>query len=71
MQVIKRDGSIEEFNVDKIISAVEKAFKSCNKKMPQYLYDIIGKDSMKMGECFHECADSQDENRLHDGPEPV
>lgn len=42
MQVIKRDGSIEEFNVDKIISAVEKAFKSCNKKMPQYLYDMIG-----------------------------
>lgn len=42
MQVAKRDGSIEEFNVDKIISAVEKAFKSCNKKMPQYLYDMIG-----------------------------
>lgn len=42
MQVIKRDGSIEEFNADKIISAVEKAFKSCNKKMPQYLYDMIG-----------------------------
>ena len=42
MQVIKRDGSIEEFNVDKIISAVEKAFKSCNKKMPQYLYDMLG-----------------------------
>lgn len=42
MQIIKRDGSIEEFNVDKIISAVEKAFKSCTKKMPQYLYDMIG-----------------------------
>lgn len=42
MQVVKRDGSIGEFNVDKIISAVEKAFKSCNKKMPQYLYDMIG-----------------------------
>lgn len=42
MQVIKRDGSIEEFNVNKIISAIEKAFKSCNKKMPQYLYDMIG-----------------------------
>ena len=42
MQVVKRDGSTEEFNVDKIISAVEKAFKSCNKKMPQYLYDMIG-----------------------------
>lgn len=42
MQVVKRDGSTEEFNVDKIISAVEKAFKSCNKKMPQYLYDMLG-----------------------------
>lgn len=42
MQVVKRDGNIEEFNVDKIISAVEKAFKSCNKEMPQYLYDMIG-----------------------------
>lgn len=42
MQVVKRDGNIEEFNVDKIISAVEKAFKSCNKKMPQYLYDMPG-----------------------------
>ena len=42
MQVVKRNGSIEEFNVDKIISAVKKAFKSCNKKMPQYLYDMLG-----------------------------
>lgn len=42
MQVIKRNGNLEKFNVDKIISAVEKAFKSCNKKMPQYLYDMIG-----------------------------
>ena len=42
MQVVKRDGSTEEFNVDKIISSVEKAFKSCNKKMPQYLYDMFG-----------------------------
>lgn len=42
MQVVKRDGNLEEFNVNKIISALEKAFKSCNKKMPQYLYDMIG-----------------------------
>lgn len=42
MQVVKRDGNLEEFNVDKIINAVEKAFKSCNKKMPQYLYDMLG-----------------------------
>lgn len=42
MQVVKRDGNIEEFNVDKIINAVEKAFKSCNKEMPQCLYDMLG-----------------------------
>lgn len=41
MQVIKRDGSKEEFNVDKIINAVEKAFMSCGKKMPQYLYEML------------------------------
>lgn len=31
MKVIKRDGSIEDFNLDKIIKAVTAAFKSCNK----------------------------------------
>lgn len=41
MQVIKRDGSKEEFNVDKIINAVEKAFMSCGRKMPQYLYEML------------------------------
>ena len=41
MQVIKRDGNKEEFNVDKIINAVEKAFMSCGKKMPQYLYEML------------------------------
>ena len=30
MKVKKRDGSIEEFSINKIIGAVEKAFKSCN-----------------------------------------
>ena len=42
MQVIKRDGNSEEFNVNKVISAVEKAFMSCSKKMPQYLYEMLG-----------------------------
>ena len=42
MQVIKRDGSKEEFDISKINKAIEKAFNSCNKKMPQYLYDMIG-----------------------------
>lgn len=42
MQVIKKDKSKEEFDISKINKAVEKAFNSCNKKMPQYLYDMIG-----------------------------
>lgn len=41
MQIIKRDGSKEEFDISKINKAVEKAFNSCNKKMPQYLGDMI------------------------------
>lgn len=41
MQVIKRDGSKEEFDISKINKAVEKAFNSCNKKVPQYLGDMI------------------------------
>lgn len=41
MQVIKRDRSKEEFDISKINKAVEKAFNSCNKKMPQYLEDMI------------------------------
>ena len=42
MQVIKRDKSKEEFDISKINKAVEKAFNSCNKNMPQYLYDMFG-----------------------------
>ena len=41
MQVIKREGNLEEFNIYKIKNAVEKAFKSCNKEMPKYLYDVL------------------------------
>lgn len=41
MQVIKRNGSKEEFDISKINRAVRKAFESCNKKMPQYLGDMI------------------------------
>lgn len=38
-RVIKRDKNEEEFNLCKITKAVEKAFESCGKKMPTYLYD--------------------------------
>ena len=33
MKVLKRGGTTEEFNVSKIVSAVEKAFKACDKEM--------------------------------------
>lgn len=41
MIVIKNDGRKEEFNVDKIINAVYKAFQSRNKEMPEYLNKSI------------------------------
>lgn len=41
MQVIKKDGSKEEFNANKIINAVSKAFKSCGKEMPNQIKDIL------------------------------
>lgn len=42
MLVIKRDNSKEEFDINKIIKAVNKAFISCNKTMPPYLYNMLG-----------------------------
>lgn len=41
MQVVKRDGSREEFNIDKIATAVAKAFESCHKETPQYIKPMI------------------------------
>lgn len=41
MQVVKRNGSREEFNIDKIATAVAKAFESCHKEMPQYIKPMI------------------------------
>ena len=41
MKVVKRNGSIEEFNVNKILNAIDKAFKSCKKKTPIYINNEI------------------------------
>lgn len=35
MEVVKRDGRRESFNVEKIINAVSKAYKACNREMSQ------------------------------------
>lgn len=37
MIVIKRDGTKEEFSIEKIISAVNKSFKSVNQVTPDYV----------------------------------
>lgn len=41
MKVIKRNGNLEEFNVNKIIRAVRKAFKAANLEYPEYLDKMI------------------------------
>ena len=41
MLVIKRDGTKEEFNIDKIQNAVYQAFKATGKTMPDYLVKMI------------------------------
>ena len=57
MRVIKRNGNKEEFNINKILRAVDKAFTSVNKVMPEYLgrmipalfthFDIIGVEEIQ------------------------
>ena len=37
MNIIKRDGHIEPFNVEKVISAVDSAFRSCRREFPKDL----------------------------------
>lgn len=41
MIVIKRDGTKEDFDVNKIITAVNSAFTAVNEKLPQYLVNMI------------------------------
>lgn len=57
MRVIKRNGNKEEFNINKVLRAVDKAFTSVNKVMPEYLgrmipalfthFDIIGVEEIQ------------------------
>lgn len=41
MIVIKRDGNKEKFNIHKIESAVERAYKSAGKDVPEYVLHLI------------------------------
>lgn len=41
LKVIKRDGSIEDFNAQKVVSAVQKAFASAGCVFPEYLNTMV------------------------------
>lgn len=41
MLVVKRDGTFQEFTIDKVLTAVSKAFNSVGKLMPEYLNLLI------------------------------
>lgn len=41
LKVVKRDGSIEDFNVQKVVNAVQKAFASVECELPEYLNTMI------------------------------
>lgn len=41
LKVVKRDGIIEDFNVQKVVNAVQKAFASVGCELPEYLNTMI------------------------------
>ena len=41
LKVVKRDRSIEDFNVQKVVNAVQKAFASVGCRLPEYLNTMI------------------------------
>ena len=41
LKVVKRDKSIEDFNVQKVVNAVQKAFASVGCGLPEYLNTMI------------------------------
>lgn len=45
--VVKRNGQIDEFDFSKIVNAVNGAYKSLGKEMPQEIYDILALDREK------------------------
>ena len=41
LKVVKRDGNIEDFNVQKVVNAVQKAFASVGCELPEYLNTMV------------------------------
>lgn len=49
MKVIKRDGSIEDFDINKIEHAIEAAYTACGKKVPHEVYANLHLTEFKDG----------------------
>lgn len=69
MEVIKRDGSKEPFNVEKIISAVRKAYKASNMKMSKEVETIL-RHLFTVGDLIdiEEIQDKVEEVLMQDNP---
>lgn len=50
MKVIKRNGTVVDFSIDKVINAASKAFKSCNTNIPSWMIGSIERtfDNLKV-----------------------
>ena len=52
MQITKRDGRIEEFQTAKVIKALSKAFRSCDKNLPEDLEQAVVEHVTKKAQKF-------------------
>lgn len=70
MSVIKRDGSVEAFNVEKIINAAKKAYKACNAELSKEVENTLkglfdGKETINI----EEIQDAVEKILMKDNPE--
>ena len=69
MDVIKRDGSKEPFNADKIVNAVRKAYKACNMEMSSGIESIL-RELFTVGDTvgIEEIQDKVEQVLMQDNP---
>lgn len=70
MSVIKRDGRVEAFNVEKIVNAARKAYKACNAELSEETEDTLrGLFTDKDTIGIEEIQDSVERILMKDNPE--
>ena len=69
MEVVKRDGRRESFNVEKIINAVSKAYKACNREMSKEVETTL-RNLFVVGDIvgIEEIQDKVEEVLMQDNP---